>query len=148
MALTMFDTSVYIPFYRREAYEQLIEEQERRLQVRLCSIVLQELYAGARSKKTKLRLDEINRLYARLGFLVTPDHEDWVQAGVFMARYIRLYGNIRPRDHLNDMLILLCSTKVKATLATENVKDYVRWQKMLKQSGISCSILALSRASK
>ena len=146
MALIVFDTSVYISFYRREAYASLVESHERRLQVRLCSVVLLELYAGARSRKAKRELDQINRLYARQGFLITPLHEDWVRAGILMERYIRLHGRIEPRDHLNDLLILLCTAKAGATLATENVRDYVRWQKMFKQEGQSCALWGLSRS--
>lgn len=146
MPRIVFDTSIYIPFYRREAYASIIESHERRLQVRLCSVVSQELYAGAHSKKAKRHLDAVNRLYERQGFLLTPAHEDWVLAGLLMERYIRLQGRVEPRAHINDVLILICAAKTGATLATENVRDYSRWQKMLRRQGRSCTVWGLSRS--
>ena len=146
MSPVVFDTSIYIPFYRREAYAAIIERHERRLQTRLCSVVLQELYAGARSKRAKRQLDEVNRLYTRQGFLVTPTHEDWVSAGVLVERYTRVHGRIKPRDHLNDLLILLCAARIGAAVATQNVGDYERWQTMLRKQRQSCTVWDLSQS--
>jgi len=105
--LVLFDTSVYIPYLRGEAYTALIEGTVRTGQVRLSTVVLAELYAGTRSARDKADLDVALRAYQSLGFLAMPTAEDWARAGQGIRRYRSLYGDIDPREHLNDVLILL-----------------------------------------
>jgi predicted nucleic acid-binding protein len=71
-SLVLFDTSVYIPYLRGEAYSGLIEDAVRRGMVRPISVVMAELYAGTRSAQDKADLDVVLRAYQSLGFLVTP----------------------------------------------------------------------------
>lgn len=103
----VFDTSVYIPYLRGEAYTALIERAVQAGRVRLSAVVLGELYAGTRSPQDKADLDVVTRAYQSLGFLVTPSVHDWVRAGQGIRRYRNLYGSVQPREHLNDILILL-----------------------------------------
>jgi predicted nucleic acid-binding protein len=74
--LVLFDTSIYIPYLRAEAYTALIEEAVRTGQIRLSSVVLAELYAGTRSVQDKRDLDVALRSYQSLGFLAVPTAED------------------------------------------------------------------------
>ena len=77
----LFDTSIYIPYLRGEAYSVLIERAVRSGQVRLSAVVLGELYAGTRSAQDKADLDTILRAYQALKLLLVPTAEDWARAG-------------------------------------------------------------------
>lgn len=70
----VFDSSVYIPYLRREAYRDLVEGQTRRGRKRLSSVVLQELFTGTRSPADKRLLDDLNRAFVASGYVVTPEH--------------------------------------------------------------------------
>lgn len=103
-ALVLFDTSIYIPHLRGEAYTTLLEEAVRTGSVRLSAVVLGELYAGTRSARDKADLDIVLRTYQSAGFLVTPQITEWTRAGQMIRRYSQLYGKIEPREHMNDIL--------------------------------------------
>ena len=135
--LVLFDTSVYIPYLRGEAYTALIEGTVRTGQVRLSTVVLAELYAGTRSARDKADLDVALRAYQSLGFLAMPTAEDWARAGQGIRRYRSLYGDIDPREHLNDVLILLSGARVSAEVVTENAKPFTRWAALLRRMGVS-----------
>jgi len=123
----LFDTSVLIPLINTGLHERLFRRALRSGRALICSVVLQELYAGTADPGSKRALDAMNRAFLRAGAVVTPLHEDWCQAGVILARYARLHGQVDPRDHLADLLITLCAARAKAILVTENVHDMERW---------------------
>ncbi|MGH9324573.1 MAG: type II toxin-antitoxin system VapC family toxin [Vicinamibacteria bacterium] len=129
----LFDTSILIPLIRGEAYEELFRRALRRGRARMSSVVIQELYAGARTAADKRDLDAIDRAFLNLGYMLTPDHADWVRAGVILARYQRRHGSLDPRKHINDLLILLCAVKGEADLVTENAADMERWGRLLNR---------------
>jgi len=141
----LFDTSTLIPMIRGEAYEPLFRRGLRSGRARISSVVMQELYAGARSRADKRSLDEFNRAFVSRGYVVTPDHHDWTRAGVILARYRRLHGDVQPRDHLNDLLIVLCAAKIAADLVTENAADMVRWRRMLPPDARALRIVGVRR---
>jgi predicted nucleic acid-binding protein len=58
-SLVLFDTSIYIPHLRGEAYTALLEEASRTGLVRLSAVVLGELYAGTRSARDKADLKDV-----------------------------------------------------------------------------------------
>jgi predicted nucleic acid-binding protein len=130
---------------RGEAYEDLFQQALRSGRSRLSSVALQELYAGARTPADKGNYDSINRMFLSRGYVVTPDHADWVLSGVILARHQQLYGAVEPQDHINDILIALCAVKANAELVTENATDMERWQRMLRRSGKVLNILAVER---
>jgi predicted nucleic acid-binding protein len=131
MRLQLFDASVLIPMIRGQAYEILFHRALRGGRARMSSVVMQELYAGARAPGDKKNLDGIHRAFFSRGYLVTPTHEDWVMAGIVLARYSRREGAVEPRDHINDILIVLNASSLGAELITENPRDMERWRKML-----------------
>lgn len=141
----LFDTSVLIPMIRGEAYEDLFRRALRTGRARMSSVVMQELYAGARTAADKKNYDGINRAFLSRGYIVTPDHDDWTLSGVILAQYQQLYGEVEPQDHIPDILIALCAVKVNAELVTENVVDMERWRKMLRRSRKRLNILAVKR---
>jgi len=143
--LVVFDTSTYIPYYRGKAYSVYVRRETLRGRVRFCSVVLQELYAGVRSRRMKEDLDATARTFEHRGYLVTPTHRDWITAGLAINRYIRLYGPIEPRDHINDILILLCASWVNAWVLTENREHFEMWAKLLRRMGLRVRIEGLHR---
>jgi predicted nucleic acid-binding protein len=108
-------------------------------------VVLQELYAGARSNADKRDLDAIHRAFSSRGYVVTPEHLDWVDAGIILARYQRGHGEVEPRHHINDILIVLGAAKLDADLVTENAGDMERWRRMLRGRMKKSRILGVKR---
>ena len=141
----LFDTSIMIPMIRGEAYEDLFQRALRSGRARLSSVVMQELYAGAQSPADKHDYDAINRSFLRRGYMVTPSHDDWTLGGVLLARYQRRYGAIEPRDHINDILIVLCAVNANADLVTENAVHMRRWKEMLRRAGKKVSLRTVQR---
>jgi predicted nucleic acid-binding protein len=141
----VFDTSIYIPYLRREAYGDLVESQTRRGRNRLSSVVLQELFAGTRSPADKRLLDDINRAFVARGYVVTPEHMEWVLAGQLLNEYGRRHGALNPSRHLSDILILISALRVRAVVVTENLRNFSVWLRLLKRRGIFGNILGVRR---
>ncbi len=125
------DTSVWITLIRKGQGEASIRRGIRTGSVRLASVVAEELYAGAAGPGDKEDLDGISSAFVSAGLTLTPSFDDWCSAGTMMRRYGRLHGRIDPREHLNDVLILLSAAQVGGILLTWNVKDLRRWNRML-----------------
>lgn len=142
----VFDSSIYIPYLRGEAYADLVERTGRSARVRLSSVVVAELYAGTRSARDKADLDTVVRAYGSLGFLVDVTLEDWIRAGQAIRRYTRLYGRINPREHLNDVLILVSSGRIGVQVLTENSTPFARWARLLRRMGRPVRVVATRRA--
>ena len=142
----LFDTSVLIPMIRGDAYERLFFRSLRSGRARISSVVMQELYAGARAGADKKNLDGINRAFAGRGYLVTPDHDDWVFAGIILARYQNRHGKVEPRHHINDILILLGAARSEAALVTENAADMIRWRRMTRGAYKGLQVFGVRRA--
>jgi len=75
-----------------EAYENLFQRALRTGQARLSSVVMQELYAGARTPADKKDYDEINKVFLRQGHIVTPDHDDWILSGIILLLQVQTQG--------------------------------------------------------
>jgi predicted nucleic acid-binding protein len=143
--LILFDTSIYVPYLRGEAYTTLIEGAVRTGRVRLSTVVLAELYAGTRSTQDKADLDVALRAYQSLGFLIVPTVEDWTRAGQGIRRYRSLYGDIEPREHLNDVLILLSGARAGAEVVTENAKPFTRWAALFRHMRVPVRVREVRR---
>ncbi len=141
----IFDTSIYIPYLRREAYRDLVETQTRRGRNRLSSVVLQELYAGTRSPADKRLLDDLNRAFTARGYVVTPEHREWVLAGQLLNQYGRRHGFVDPSRHVADILILVSALRVGAVLITENVRNFSTWLRLLKRRRLFGTVLGVRR---
>lgn len=131
MSAVVPDTSAWITLIREGIAENFIRKGIRAGSVRLVSVVAEELYVGAAGSEDKEDLDRIRGAFASASLTLTPTFDDWCSAGTMMARYGRLYGRIDPREHLNDVLIILSAAQVDGTLLTRNVKDLRRWNRML-----------------
>jgi hypothetical protein len=107
--------------------------------------MLGELYAGTRSAQDKADLDVVLRAYHSLGLLVTPQTTEWAQAGQVIRRYSRLYGALEPREHLNDVLILLSGAVMRAEVVTENARPFARWAALLRRMGRTVRVREVRR---
>ena len=99
------------------------------------AVVLQELTAGARDTADLRRLGSLRAAAEDDGVLLTPDGEDWYQAGkVLNALYrgLRSHRGGRtpaiPREEqhrlLRDVLIARSAKRVNAPLVTYNKADF------------------------
>jgi predicted nucleic acid-binding protein len=141
----VFDTSIYIPYVRREAYRNLVETQTRLGRNRLSSVVLQELYAGTRSAADKRLLDDLDRAFTARGYVVTPVHREWALAGQLLNQYGQRHGFLNPSRHVADVLILVSALRAGAVLITENMRNFSAWLKLLKRRRIVGTVLGVRR---
>lgn len=139
----LFDTSIYIPYLRAQAYGSLLDRAARSGRVRLSSVVLAELYAGTRSPRDKADLDTVSRSYGSLGYLVTPSAEDWALAGQAIRRHRALVGDLVPSEHMHDLLILLSASRAGAVVVTENAAHFARWASIVRKMGVTTRIQAV-----
>jgi predicted nucleic acid-binding protein len=97
----------------------------------LCSVVAEEIMAGARDQAERRRYNMFFARFRRLGLIATPDDEAWQTCGRIISRYRERYGKVEPRDHQNDVLIMLAALRLaqeqETTLVTENDADFHTW---------------------
>jgi len=86
----LFDTNVYISFIRNHSHSQ---ELKRHGTVKyLSAAVLMELWAGARTKKAKKLINQLQKPYASSGRIVTPGVINFINVGKFFADLPTRYG--------------------------------------------------------
>ena len=137
-AIWVLDTSILVSYFQSGKYGEFIKTGFRTGNLFLPGVVLCELYAGAVSKADRADLE---KLRAALGpHLVSAPLQDWVLAGRCLALYSAQSGKIRPRDHLADILIAVRAAKLKATLASENIKHMSQWARVLDKFGYKLKI--------
>lgn len=66
-AALLFDTSVLIPLINTGQHEEVFRRAIRSGRALLCSVVLQELYAGTSDRAAKRDLDRLDRSFAAAG---------------------------------------------------------------------------------
>ncbi len=142
----MLDTSVYIRHIREQSYGWLEDDDAVIRRLLLTVVVAAELYAGARSAEEKGHLDALCQWHQRLGTLCSPTAVAWLEAGQMLGRYARVYGSLQMVNHFRDILIALEATKNGATLVTENTRDFLRWQKLLRSTGRDLRLFDLREA--
>lgn len=131
MVLVLPDTSVLIPYLARRAYVQRVERELSRERLVLCSVVASEILVGARDHIERRRYNAFFALFHRTSLVATPDDGTWIAAASIVSRYRERHGAIEPRDHLNDILILLTALRLsreqQTILVTENDADFKTW---------------------
>ncbi len=76
----------------------------------------------------------------RAGRLLVPTSGEWARAGRLMARYVRLRGPIRPRDHLADLLILVSAARLKGQVLTANLRHFETWAKLATAARLDVTV--------
>ena len=136
------DTSALLEAIRRPERWPALQRSLQTGQVWLASVVLAELYAGTRSPEDRLILDRIATGMRRVDRILTPDDGDWIRAGRLIARQVRLYGALRPRDHLADVLILISAARLRGVVITANFRHFEAWRRLALAAGLDVMVRA------
>jgi predicted nucleic acid-binding protein len=130
----LFDTGIYIRLSRGEDYLWLREDPAIFHRTILTAVVAAELYAGTRDRREKRTLDELCRAHNALGHFSSPSAAAWVETGILLRRARSASGQIDFLNHFRDLLIAVEAVRARATLVTENARDFVRWRSLLASS--------------
>jgi predicted nucleic acid-binding protein len=128
-ARLVFDTSVYITILRDRQFAATFRERYRRQvpHTHVCSVVVQELMAGARTKRHRTLAAAFYEPFERAGRIVTPTHGVWKDAGIALATLWARVPAARSRiaaGLANDVLIALTARSIGAALVTRNGRDF------------------------
>jgi predicted nucleic acid-binding protein len=132
--LLLFDTGIYIRFSRGEDYLWLSEDAGIYHRTILTAVVAAELYAGTRDHREKRNLDELCRAHHALGHFSSPSADAWIETGILLRSARSASGQADFVHHFRDLLIAMEAVKTKATLITENTRDFARWRSLLAPS--------------
>ena len=123
----LFDSSIYITALRRGDAELLQGRWLGESPVWLSSVVMEELYAGAKPNDLRV-LARLERDLGGANRTLTPNFEDWKRAGKILARMGQKYGyeQIGRARLVNDALIATSAARFGVTLITANQRDFAR----------------------
>lgn len=121
--IVLFDTSVWIEEFRRDALRVLIPRIQLRYQIRFDAVVAGELQAGCRSKRDRRALARILSPYERAGRVVVPGFQDFLRAGDALSR-LRQKGKTLKGVALLDAVQAADAARLGALLVTQNVSDF------------------------
>lgn len=127
----LFDTGIYVRFFRGEKYPWLAEDARVFQRTILTAVVASELYAGIRSRRQKRTLDELCQAHQALSHFSTPSPAAWIETGLLLRRASDALGQMDFAQHFRDLLIALETSRCGATLLTENIADFSRWKSLL-----------------
>lgn len=126
----LLDTTVYIDFLVGGVLPPAIGKGF----LYASSVVMEELYAGARAPGDVRMLDRLFRALKSQRRLVTPTSLEWRKAGLILAGIGKSFGfeSIGRARMTNDVLIALSASRIGAVLYTGNAKDFRRIQRFLE----------------
>ncbi|MCL5959735.1 MAG: PIN domain-containing protein [Chloroflexi bacterium] len=135
------DTSVLIRLMRHPSMWPRFQKDLSSGRIWLSAVVVAELYAGTRSAEEAWLLDRIVAAMDRVERVLTPSAADWARAGRLIARRTRLHGNLRPRDHLADVLILVSAARLNGVVVTSNLHHFESWAELAKAGGLEIDVV-------
>ena len=123
----LFDSSIYISALRGGDAELLQGRWLGKSPVWLSSVVLEELYAGAKPNGLRV-LAKLERDLNQANRVLTPNPCDWSRAGKILARLGQRYGyeRIGQARLVNDALIATSAARTGMTVITVNQRDFAR----------------------
>lgn len=128
MARHLIDTDLYIDLIQSGATLPVIRElyEKDAPGIYFSSIVAQELLAGARSPAGKRRVETLFRPFEKVGRVITPNHNQWKDAGSILARLLQTRSDLKAKlpALVNDCLLALTARSLGATLYTRNRDDF------------------------
>lgn len=92
----------------------------------LSAVVAYELAVDATDRRTRERVAEFVRPMERVGRIVSPGYEDWIEAAEIVTAILegdRSWRTKLPRL-LNDILIALSARRIGALVLTHNRDDF------------------------
>jgi predicted nucleic acid-binding protein len=128
MRPALFDSSLYISALRRGSDAALgLRRLAPDAPVWLSSVVLEELYAGARDRDRHV-VERLERDFDRAKRILVPNLSDWAQAGKVLARLAIKYGyeQIGQGRLTNDALIAMSAGRLGIRVITANERDFSR----------------------
>lgn len=119
----LFDTNVYISFIRNRSHS--LELQRHGTVKYLSAVVLMELWAGAKSKKGKKLIHQLQKPYVNAGRIVTPSVNNYIAMGQIFADLPTRYDTlVKSAGFLNDLQIAFAALSIGAMLYTEDKSHY------------------------
>lgn len=128
MGAVLFDSSMYIASLRRSnqapVYLRRFSVNEA---IWLSSVVLEELYAAS-TDDTISAVERLQRDFEKARRILTPNLNDWAQAGRVLARLAERYNyaQIGKGRLTNDALIAISAGRAGITVITANSRDFDR----------------------
>jgi len=125
----VFDTSVYIAILRDGRFAASFRERYRRdvPRTHMCSVVVQELLAGARTARHRRLAAALCEPFERARRIVVPTHRVWKDAGMGLSMLWNRLPAVRSRvarGLVNDALIALTARSIGAAVVTRNERDF------------------------
>lgn len=134
------DTSILVGYLRAGRYGQFLRREIPRGAVFLPGVVLYELQAGATTRGDRADVETLRRTLGERIVGTAPD--DWILAGRCLGRYAERWGRVRPRDHVAHALIAVTAARLRATIASEDVRGMTRWASALRRLGAEVRVEA------
>lgn len=132
----LFDTNVWINFFRNPEYKEEFESRTNRPRCYMSSVVAMELFAGCRTARQQQAMSSFLKPFENVGRLVTPDHGVFLESGRILAKLgIDGINLAQRRQLLGDVLIAVSAARAGIVVITANAKDFhliakhstVRW---------------------
>ena len=143
MAKHLIDTDLYIDLIQSGLTLPLIRElySKDAPGIYFSSVVAQELLAGASSAAARRRVETLYRPFEKVGRVITPNHNQWKDAGGILAKVLHDRPNLKSKlpALVNDCLVALSARSLGATLYTRNRDNF-----LLLQSIRSFSLVVIS----
>jgi len=132
------DTTAFVHAIR-QAHQPFLDAVLRG-RVWLSAVVACELYAGTRSATEARLLDRLVSGATARERLLVPTAEDWQVAGRLLSRRARLWGMLRARDHLADVLIVVSAARLGGEILTGNRAHFEAWAALARRSGMDVTV--------
>lgn len=128
MRPALLDSAIYITAMRRgDGSVVALRRYSVDAPLWLSAVVLDELYAGAYDRAL-LKVERLERDFARMNRILVPTLGDWTQSGRVLAQVAAKYHyeKIELGRLTNDALIATSAGRMGARVVTANEKDFSR----------------------
>jgi predicted nucleic acid-binding protein len=122
----LFDSSVYITALRAGSNSAIVLQRwAKESPLWLSSVVLEELYAGAKSTDRRI-LEKLERDFEKANRVLVPNLNDWTFAGKILAAVVQRHGyeKIGRARLTNDALIATSAARSGISVITTNPRDF------------------------
>lgn len=134
MGKHLIDTDLYIDLIRTGEtlpFLNVLYEKETP-GIYFSSVVSEELFAGAKSRRGRRNVEALLRPFERAGRIVTPTHQNWRDTGVVLSELMEARTDLKSKlaGLANDCLLALSARSIGATIYTRNKADFSLIQKL------------------
>jgi predicted nucleic acid-binding protein len=130
----LFDSSICIALLRSKNDPSLhLRRMGTGAPIWFSSVVLDELYAGAGGKGTRV-IERLERDFDKARRILVPNLRDWTQAGKALARLAEkyVYEQIGRGRLTNDALLATSAGRLGITVVSANARDFARLAEFLR----------------